>query len=669
MKRIFTLAILSLVVLSPILGAMQPVQTAAAQETECDNAGQLLHIISGGHAGCDAVSQEIEDHQETKAIEDEQTLTDVKALAATQREQQEAHIDVRQNYLIDSEDAALSKAQAAITESLPATANNTENVTQAQVRENATAAVADYYARQQYNVLEAWNGTMASAQYLNTLVTNESGLTDDMVTMPGNEDWHGDLDVASTTFVNGTSKNAYKWVTPNASGTITSGNVSSLDLLFFGAEDQTTRWIPQGTEVISLTSAPTFEGDYAVSLDSDSDSYSDYHYDFAADGVSDPQKISYWVNWQNSLSTAGYTLADSGDSRATDFETHDSPETNQWFKVVWKNLDNGTYDFELYKLDSDGVGTTLVQSHSGTHSGDLAKAYIYDDDTSAGHAVEVIVDNLEIEGEGTPKDTIFVNDPEGENEIITELKQYRDVWTDIENRSQRLEDNAAQIANQTYDEYVAGNVSKENLISNWDLTSQYATDFNSTGYYSYAVNSLASAGLGTGDLDNASTFTVRTVENGTNVTYEGQLMSSSSPTYPNGSEKVNGTWYAGYVYNTTDIAGNQFVITLNSTYEILDGEFEITEMLDRDGNSVNQVDHQEQDYQYTDTSDWVNRSQELQDLREQLEALEPEVGSGGTSDSSGWSWPDLPTLPTLTPSVGGAVIIGLLAAVFLLFRG
>ncbi|WP_226023645.1 hypothetical protein [Halomicrobium salinisoli] len=83
------------------------------------------------------------------------------------------------------------------------------NLSKSQVRANTRANVSDYYARQQINMVEAWNGTFASVQYIDTVAENESGISDNRVTMPGDE-WQGNLTTTNVTLTNGTTTVVYE---------------------------------------------------------------------------------------------------------------------------------------------------------------------------------------------------------------------------------------------------------------------------------------------------------------------------------------------------------------------------------------------------------------------------------------------------------------------------
>jgi hypothetical protein len=172
---------------------------------------------------------------------------------------------------------------------------------------------------------------------------------------------------------------------------------------------------------------------------------------------------------------------------------------------------------------------------------------------------------------------------------------WRNRWLDIEDQHQRAIDNAmVQVegvySTYNYSEWTA-DVSTDALGCDF-LASEYATDRNSTGYYSYASAQMACIGV---NGSQTSTFTVTytpdndgqgyepNITNSTNATLTGTLMTDWKPSKTNGSFVVETTYNtSNAVVNVNESVVVYFVAQFEdeSAVVALDGEFTIQGMTD-----------------------------------------------------------------------------------------
>ncbi|QSG11296.1 Uncharacterized protein HSBGL_0866 [Halapricum desulfuricans] len=170
MKRIFTLALLLAVVVTPITGplamSVSPVESAAAEETQ-DDCG-VLEMISPG--GCSPATYGDETQQEIDAAQDHLALYQEGRAMITQSK---SFTDVMSNYITDTEDTAWLLAEQAVAEAYQ------NGSTEAEAKIAAKERVREYYATKQKNHLNAWENHIAAMQsMLNQTSTFTSDPTD-----------------------------------------------------------------------------------------------------------------------------------------------------------------------------------------------------------------------------------------------------------------------------------------------------------------------------------------------------------------------------------------------------------------------------------------------------------------------------------------------------------
>lgn len=231
------------------------------------------------------------------------------------------------------------------------------------------------------------------------------------------------------------------------------------------------------------------------------------------------------------------------------------------------------------------------------------------------------------------------------DQVLDTIK-YSDELQNIYSLSTNVEDNVDSWADKTYHSFQNSTFNTSEYVDPTTLAQEFATDYNSTGYYSYAAASLAVAGLGTPNLTNTGRMTVS--NQGTNIT--GLLMSQASP--------PNGTWETGVTYNAGVLDGEQFVIDTNGTQQNLIGDFTITSMTDTDGSSITETKSENYSHQAINNDEYLAQQENLTDLRTAMESRESSSIGGGSGGGGG--------------SLSTAAMLGLLGAVggaFLLLRG
>ncbi|REA05873.1 hypothetical protein DEQ92_06305 [Haloferax sp. Atlit-6N] len=234
---------------------------------------------------------------------------------------------------------------------------------------------------------------------------------------------------------------------------------------------------------------------------------------------------------------------------------------------------------------------------------------------------------------------------------------YTGLLEDLDTQQQQVQANMAQVVEGYYAQYAAGDIDSTDLarLDPSTIGAEASTEFNTTGYYSYAAVQLASIGY-SGDLNSSHTIAV-----------EGQ----------NGTTIVNGTmfytgedapagWDTGSTYQFADYNGTFYFAYQNANdsgiYDLSEyGEnFTIVEAFNvHTGEAVNTTSTQQ--YVYEDTNATALQSQ-LDQLLELREWFEQEAGTAGSTDGG-----RNPAGGLNTQVIGGALLVGA-AAVLLIQR-
>jgi len=221
---------------------------------------------------------------------------------------------------------------------------------------------------------------------------------------------------------------------------------------------------------------------------------------------------------------------------------------------------------------------------------------------------------------------------------------WRDFFANITATQQRLNDNVGKFVNGTWSGLETGEINASQTLNGATLAQEYATDYNGTGYYSYAVASLASMGLHTPNLGETARMNVS--YQGT--TYTGLLMSQYAP------NKTDG-WVSGTTYDAATIDGMQLVVTQDGGKIPLQGEFSVGTLYTRGGGTINRTNIQQYNFRTTNVTEYNQLQEQLLELRKEIESREPTVGSGGNGGSG---------VPADSPYVIGGLALVALALLY-----
>lgn len=198
-------------------------------------------------------------------------------------------------------------------------------------------------------------------------------------------------------------------------------------------------------------------------------------------------------------------------------------------------------------------------------------------------------------------------------------------WVDSKNVATQVADNADVYASALYSANQNGTLDLANYSSPYMMAQEYASDYNSTGYWSYAIAMLSSTGTATPDLNNTAQMWVE--YNG--ITHEGLVMASQ---FPNGTLEVN-TTYDGT--NTSAFGSRAWLVTTNGDRLLLDGQFTVEKMTDKDGSTKNSTTAVTYAYEGVNMDDYRDLQNQTKALMEEIQKLK--AGSGSDSGSDGLS--------------------------------
>lgn len=212
-------------------------------------------------------------------------------------------------------------------------------------------------------------------------------------------------------------------------------------------------------------------------------------------------------------------------------------------------------------------------------------------------------------------------DSEHPSKIIWEEDRMTAVVDSIESKDQMVRDNGALWVESVYADAQNGTVNATDHVSTTTIAQEWATDYNTTGYYAYAAAVFANSGWYVPDQNTTGTMTISTGQG----TYEGQLFSQGAP--------PSGVWETNVTYDADYINGTQLFATSDGRTIELNSTFTITEMYNRDGARIQTTTPQTYDYQTTNTSEYTALQNSLSELRETINAMDTS-GGGGSSSSN-----------------------------------
>lgn len=138
--------------------------------------GAIAQSVDGDDMGtCDLIHQETQDVNYT-ATDAAQTKIDIYQNGQNQKANSDILHTAYSNYLQDTQNIALIHGKNAYIREL----NNGSSKSAAETA--AKQAIEDYYATKQINLVEGWNNSVNNLQYLNDVVVNETGISNDQST-------------------------------------------------------------------------------------------------------------------------------------------------------------------------------------------------------------------------------------------------------------------------------------------------------------------------------------------------------------------------------------------------------------------------------------------------------------------------------------------------------
>ena len=196
------------------------------------------------------------------------------------------------------------------------------------------------------------------------------------------------------------------------------------------------------------------------------------------------------------------------------------------------------------------------------------------------------------------------------NRVIDNLNTYG-------TQSQQVTQNVDVYVDGVYTEYQQGEINTTDIVDPQTLASQAATDYNSSGYYSYAAIHLASLGY-SGNMN--SSMHVTTANNSYNGTlfYTADDVDTFEVNQSYDPSTLNGT-----AYMAVQDGENGTVVSLSETFTVESATNPKT------GESMSNVTVEKYTYDSTNTSALASELDRLRQLREEYEQAQNTGGSGG----------------------------------------
>jgi hypothetical protein len=235
-----------------------------------------------------------------------------------------------------------------------------------------------------------------------------------------------------------------------------------------------------------------------------------------------------------------------------------------------------------------------------------------------------------------------------------DLREYRDEMLRTLVIRNRIDSNIEAYVNETYPKLESGEINVSDIVANSPTTmaSQASSEWNSTGYHSYAATSIASLGI---DGNLTASHTIETTQVRANY-------SNGSRSYDNRTVEIDGTLLytgddgptlqTGETYNPENFSG-EFLVTVSEMREngsevnYSNAYFRVRENFTiknatntNTGEPVNQTTMEVRDYSSTNVSDLPQELEQAQQTREYYNNLALGGGGGGFFDSDGDGKPD-----------------------------
>jgi hypothetical protein len=209
--------------------------------------------------------------------------------------------------------------------------------------------------------------------------------------------------------------------------------------------------------------------------------------------------------------------------------------------------------------------------------------------------------------------------------VVVPQDRYKSAWTQIETQSSGLTAEVDPYVTSVYDGLENGTINSSDVISKAAYVGELGTDYqNATtsgqGNVYNSIGALGALGLDVPELNGTGTITVEYTANGSTQTADGLLAARAAP---------SGSWESNTTYNASQISGPVYLAKTDGEIVSLDGEFTVSEIRDRDGNSIQNVTAERVAYQTTNASELQAKLDSLEEYRAQIEARSPLSGIGG----------------------------------------
>ncbi|QDX39847.1 hypothetical protein [Salarchaeum sp. JOR-1] len=578
------------------LDDVSPVQSAQACGGLC--VGTVIVIATGATAAAGIVANQYlgtgdngytrEEVKKIKSLENQQQQLDLHALALGAHESAQQYRTSVQNFLADSRTIASQKAKYAALKLLN---NGTHNATKLTNRMHA--AIKEYYAVRERNLLAKYNAHIAQLGYIGNTAYNDSGIPNGMLSFG----WSGsnydsymksttgsvtvtDSYTTTTTLLNGSTvplrglnvsifaqyTNDYEAMNTRTPATVSLEDTQASGYASGSAFKVTTRpyanvaAVHGANESLSAPQKRVLNFTKYQSLRSDIEAAvaqlkANYNTDFAQTLIS---------GWRDGRINASDVVTPEmlAQQYATAYN-QTGASIYQWATLATMGLDSPDLENTSY-LTVSYLKPTDIRYVTLSASGNTSALGPYNVSVGGEPVGQIVTAN------GTTR-TIQVPIP-------------RDVNTS------KLGNQPPTVTIETYDGF----------------STAWSSDEVDVGE--------------TTTLQNV-TITAESAQRWKRVTESGMLFARNAP---------NGTWTTNTTYKTSEIPGTEFFAPAGKYTQItkLGGEFTIKQIV-TDSGSVSSLDTRDYNYQTSNASDFVEDLRELEKVREDAESRLPTAGGGG----------------------------------------
>ncbi|WP_324758174.1 carboxypeptidase-like regulatory domain-containing protein [Haloarcula montana] len=217
-------------------------------------------------------------------------------------------------------------------------------------------------------------------------------------------------------------------------------------------------------------------------------------------------------------------------------------------------------------------------------------------------------------------------DGTGAYTTLARSSDYNGIVSTIDTQNQQTKDNAAKVIDDVYTNYTAENITEANatdFLTPNEIASRAASDYNSTGYYSYSAVQLAASGYG------GNVTAAHVIELGDGTRKEGAL-------FYTGFDDL-AKFERNKTYDPADYNGT-FLIATNDGTETIGQPFEIVEQYNtKTGNTTENATVEQYTYETTDVTGLSDQLDGLSELQTAYDSADTRTILGGGGGGSGGS--------------------------------